>query len=90
MIGTQPTGNIPGIVISAVVHEGLTVTVDGKPARLAVLAEDGTVVASGRDVAREAQAVAINLHREFLKGNGHLRVLSAPIGPDKPASRARR
>lgn len=79
MIGTQPTGLLPGIVISALTHEGLTVTVDGRPARLAVVLDDGTVVAAGRDVAREAQAVAINLYREFLKGNGHLRVLSAPI-----------
>ena len=33
MIGTQPTGAIDGVVISAVIHEGLTVTVDGKPAK---------------------------------------------------------
>jgi hypothetical protein len=62
------------VVISAVAHEGLTVTVNGKPAKLAVVTEDGTVVAAGVDVAREVQAVAINLYREFLKGNGHLRV----------------
>jgi hypothetical protein len=79
MIGTQPTGALPGVVISAVAHEGLSVTVDGKPARLAVVLEDGTVVAAGRDVAREAQAVAVNLHRAFLKGAGHLRVLGGPI-----------
>lgn len=79
MIGTQPTGAVPGVVISAVVHEGLRVTVDGKPARLAVILDDGTVIAAGQDVAQEAQAVAINLHRAFLKGNGHLRVLSKPI-----------
>lgn len=79
MIGTQTTGTVPGVVISAVAHEGLSVTVNGKPARLAVVLEDGTVVAAGRDVAREAQAVAVNLHREFLKGNGHLRVLGGPI-----------
>lgn len=80
MIGTQPTGSVPGVIISAVAHEGLTVTVNGKPARLAVVLEDGTVVAAGRDVAREAQSFAINLHRAFLKGNGHLRILSAPLG----------
>lgn len=81
MIGTQPTGAVPGVVISAVAHEGLSVTVNGQPARLAVVLEDGTVVAAGREVAREAQAVAVNMHRQFLKGNGHLRVLSAPIKP---------
>jgi hypothetical protein len=79
MIGQQPTGAIEGVVISAVAHEGLTVTVNGKPAKLAVVTEDGTVVAAGVDVAREVQAVAINLYREFLKGNGHLRVLSPSI-----------
>lgn len=81
MIGTQPTGAVPGVVISAVAHEGLSVTVNGQPARLAVVLEDGTVVAAGREVAREAQAVVVNLHRAYLKGNGHLRVLSEPIKP---------
>lgn len=81
MIGTQPTGTVPGVVISAVAHEGLSVTVDGKPARLAVVLEDGTVVAAGPAVAREAQAVAVNLHRQYLQGQGHLRVLSEPINP---------
>ena len=37
MIGIQPTGRLPNVVISAVMHEGLTVSVDGKPARLAVV-----------------------------------------------------
>jgi hypothetical protein len=83
MIGTQPTGAVPGVVISAVAHEGLTVTVDGKPARLAIVLDDGTVVAAGTDVAREAQAVAVNLYRGFLKGNGHLRVLSPSIPTGK-------
>ena len=78
MIGTQPTGRLPGVVISAVVHEGLTATVDGKPARLAVISEDGRVF-SGPAVAKEAQAVAVNMYRGCLQGTGHLRVLSAPI-----------
>lgn len=80
MIGTQPTGNVPGVIISAVTHEGLSVTVDGKPAKLAVVTDDGTIIAAGRDVALEAQSVSVNLYREFLKGKGHLRVLSQPIG----------
>lgn len=80
MIGEQPTGAIPGVVISAVVHEGLTVTVDGQHAQLAIVTDDGRVVAVGKDVAREAEAVAINLYRSFLKGTGHLRVRSKPAG----------
>jgi hypothetical protein len=74
MIGTQPEGAIAGVVITAVSHEGLKVTVNGKPARLAILSEDGRVIASGDDVAREAEAVALNCYRNFLQGQGHLRV----------------
>lgn len=86
MIGPQTTGTIQGVVISAVSHEGLTVTVDGKPARLAVILEDGTIFASGPDVAREAEAVAINSYRKFLEGEGYLRVTSKPLAPDSAAS----
>lgn len=81
MIGTQPTGAIEGVVISAVSHEGLTVTVNGKPAKLAIVTDDGRVIAAGTDVAREAEAVAVNCYRGFLKGKGFLRVLSKPISP---------
>lgn len=86
MIGDQSTGAIDGVVISAVCHEGLTVTVDGKPARLAVITDDGQVVAVGTDVAREARAVAVNCYRATLKAQGHLRVLSKPIEPMNAAS----
>lgn len=74
MIGAQPEGAITGVVITAVSHEGLKVTVNGKPARLAILSEDGRVIAEGDDVAREAEAVALNCYRNFLQGQGHLRV----------------
>lgn len=79
MIGDQPTGTIQGVVISAVAHEQLSVLVDGQPASLAVVTEDGRIVASGVEVAREARAVSVNCYRNFLKGTGRLRVLSKPI-----------
>lgn len=79
MIGTQPVGAIEGVVISAVTHEGLSVTVDGKPARLAIVTDDGRIVAAGAEVAREAEAVAINSFRAFWQGKGFLRVRSKPI-----------
>ena len=79
MIGTQPTGTLPGIIISAVSHEGLTVTIDGKPGRLAVLDESGQVVAEGEQVADEARAVSVNNYRDFLQCKGYLRTRSAPI-----------
>lgn len=79
MIGTQPTGAIAGVVISATAHEGLTITVAGRPARLAIVTDDGQVVAAGDQVAREAEAVAINSYRQMLQGKGFLRVLGRPI-----------
>lgn len=79
MIGPQPTGAIEGIVISAVSHEGLSVLVDGKPGRLAVLDADGNIVSSSPLVAREVEAVSINSYRQLLQGRGHLRVLSNPM-----------
>ena len=84
MIGTQPTDTIQGVVITAVSHEGLRVSVDGKPARLAIVLEDGSLVIAGDDVAREAEAVAVNCYRNMLQGKGFLRVLSVPLGPSPP------
>lgn len=81
MVGDQLTGRVPGVVISKVAHEPLKVTVEGKPAQLAIVAEDGTVIAYGAHVAREAAAVAINSYRAMLKGDGHLRVSGEPISP---------
>lgn len=67
------------MVISAVSHEDLQVTVDGQPARLAIITEDGRVIAAGDLVAREARSVSINCYRQTLRGMGHLRVLGKPI-----------
>lgn len=85
MIGTQPTGAIAGVVISAVAHEGLRVTIGGRRARLAIVDDTGQVIAAGDDVAREAEAVAVNAYRGLLLGQGHLRVLSAPLDCGRPA-----
>ena len=79
MIGEQQTDTIPGVRIQAVSHEGLTVTVNGRPGRLAIVTDDGEIIAAGKDVAREAEAVAVNCYRNVLKAQGWLRVLSNPI-----------
>ncbi|WP_046060233.1 hypothetical protein [Paracidovorax citrulli] len=81
MIGTQCTGAVPRVVIHATSHEGLLVDVDGKRARLAIVDDEGNVVAAGPDVAREAEAVALNNYRNTLKGRGFLRTFSGPIQP---------
>lgn len=82
MIGPEHTGVIPGVIISAVAHEGLTVMVDGQPARLAIITEDGRIIAAGAEVAHEARAVSVNCYRSFLQGTGRLRVHSRPIERD--------
>lgn len=77
--GYLKTGALPGVVISATASSGLTVTVDGKPAKLAVVLEDGTVVAAGRDVAAEARSVSVNSWKSLMQAKGSLRFDSAPI-----------
>lgn len=79
MIVIPKPGTLPGIVVSAVSHEGLSVTVDGRPGRLAILNEAGEIVASGSHVAREVEAVALMSYRQFLQGKGYLRVVGKPI-----------
>jgi hypothetical protein len=79
MIGQQPTGTITGVVIHAVAHEGLRVTVDGKPAQLAIVTDDGKIIARGQEVADEAENVSVNSYRAFLLGKGHVRVMGKSI-----------
>lgn len=85
MIGTQPTGNLPGIVILATSHQGLQVLVDGRSARLAIIDEGGHILAAGADVAREAEAVALNNFRNTMLGKGYLKTIGNPICPNTPA-----
>lgn len=47
--------------------------------RLAIIDDDGNVIVAGDDVAREAEAVALNNYRNTLKGQGYLRTYSAPL-----------
>lgn len=85
MIGDQSTGNVDGLQITAVPHEGLRATYNGQRVYLAIVSEDGQVLSSGAQVAKEAEAVAVNSYRNFLKGQGHLRVLSNPLTLNKRA-----
>ena len=77
LLGDQKIGRVPGVEVSAS-HSGIRVTVNGKPAKLAIICEDGHIMAAGDDVAKEAFAVAVNAYRNFLRGEGHLRTLSTP------------
>jgi len=80
MIGHIKTGTLPSAEISAVIHQGLTVKLaDGRPGKLAIVDADGAIVDASPAVAREAWLVSIACHKNFLIGQGHLRVLSGPI-----------
>jgi hypothetical protein len=68
-------------VIGANSNEGLKVTVDGAPARLAVVTADGSIL-DGDAIAQEAFAVSVNAYRDFLRAQGHLRVWSRPGRPE--------
>jgi hypothetical protein len=85
MITPPEIGTIPGAEISAVAHEGFTVRLpDGRHARLAVVDDDGQVIAAGAEVEREAWAVAAAAWRNFLIGRGFMRVRTrnVPSGED--------
>ncbi|WP_186045252.1 hypothetical protein [Burkholderia gladioli] len=65
--------------ISAVSFQGLSVvTPDGNSATLAVVDQNGKIVEAGPSVMRAVWDVAIRSYRNFLIGNGHLRVLAKP------------
>ncbi|MCA7953909.1 hypothetical protein LGM43_26930 [Burkholderia seminalis] len=65
--------------ISAVSFQGLSIaTPDGNAATLAVVDQSGKVIDTGPAVARAVWEVAIRSYRNFLIGNGHLRVLTKP------------
>jgi hypothetical protein len=76
--------------IAARSYEGLTATTaDGKPARFALIDENGNVIASGKQVADAAFASSINAYREFLQGRGHHRVVTPPGALDAATHNAR-
>lgn len=80
-IGPITVGTLENAVMSAVIFEGLRVqTTDGRPAKLAIVDEAGNIVECGDAVAEEAWNVAIASYKNFLAGNGHLRVQTEPPG----------
>ncbi|HEL4110771.1 TPA: hypothetical protein UM343_000892 [Stenotrophomonas maltophilia] len=65
--------------IGAVIFEGITVTDgEGRPAQLAVIDQNGRVVAAGPHVAKAAWTASVEAYRNHLRGYGHLRSLHRP------------
>lgn len=63
-------------IIAATATEGLIVTLpDGRLARLAVIDDTGTVIAS-ENITRQAFDASCRAYRNFLQGLGHIRAVS--------------
>lgn len=71
MIGIPQTGSLEHGRISANVTSGYRfTTADGRPARLAIIDDQGNVVESGDTVAKEAWNVCIAVVKNFKIGRG--------------------
>lgn len=89
MIGIPETDTLEHSRISANVNTGFQMTTaDGRPARLAILDEDGNIIEAGPAVAKEAWNVCIAVQKNFWRGMGHLIVHSEPPGQAQKANAA--
>ncbi|RJG06274.1 hypothetical protein D3870_09840 [Noviherbaspirillum cavernae] len=81
MIGSSPTNTLEHAIVSGVSHEGLTIKLkDGRSARLAIIDDRDNIIEVGEAVAKEAWNVTLAVYKNFLIGQGHLRVFSSPPG----------
>lgn len=81
----KPLHELENAQLTGTIYSGLTATTrDGKPARLAIIDEDGNIIEAGFAVAREAWRIALAVHTNFLRGHGHLTVHSTPPGLPAP------
>lgn len=86
MIGIPKTGTLEHGHISANVSSGYKFTTsDGRPARLAIVDDDGNVVEVGDSVAKEAWNVCVAVIKNFKIGQGHIVVHSSPPGAELSA-----
>jgi hypothetical protein len=73
MIRYDHDGKVGPATVRAVVHTGISITAHGRPARLAILGEDGSVIAEGQAVADAVEAAAVNAFSDALKVSGRVR-----------------
>jgi len=79
MIGIPSTGGLTQATLTAVCFEGLSAeTREGQKATFAIIDENEKVIERGPVVARDAWNVMLACYKNFLVGQGHLRVFSGP------------
>ena len=76
MIAGQPkTGTLANSIMSARCFEPFAVTTrDGRPARIAIIDDQGNIIDAGDAVAKEAWNVMVAVYKNYLVGQGHVRV----------------
>lgn len=80
MIGVIATGTLATAEISAVIHQGLNIKLsDGRIGKLAIMDDVGQIIDDNPAIAREVWLICIACYKNFLIGNGHLRVYSEPL-----------
>jgi hypothetical protein len=75
--------------LTGTIHSGITATtLDGKPARLAIIDDNGNILDAGLPVAKEVWHLVIGLHLNMLRATGHIVMHSTPPGIALPAKEA--
>jgi len=81
MKAALPNPVLAGASLSATVSTGFTAKTEaGGNARLAIIDENGNVIAQGQDVAWAAWRVCVEVQENFWEGQGHLVVQTQPPG----------
>jgi hypothetical protein len=73
MKAALPNPKIDGASLKATVSTGFTASgPEGQPARMAIVDEQGNILAVGEDVAWAAWRVCVEVQENFWEGQGHL------------------
>lgn len=81
MLNTPEPAPLARARMTGAAHEGLHVTtIDGRPARLAIIDDDGNILEAGDQVAAAAWRTTACVLRNFLRGLGHLRLRTTVTG----------
>ena len=95
----KPIAPLQHSKLTGTIHSGITATtldgkparlaiIDGKPARLAIIDDNGNILDAGLPVAKEVWHLVIGVHLNMLRATGHIVMHSTPPGIALPAKEA--